>query len=49
LARRELTTLLEVLFESTRHIELVGTPSYTSLGIFNPILLFMQNLPVRIA
>ena len=49
LARRELATLLEVLFERTRRIELMGTPSYTSLGIFNPILLFMQNLPVRIS
>jgi cytochrome P450 len=49
LARRELATLLEVLFERTRHFELAGTPSYTSLGIFNPILLFMQDLPIRIA
>ncbi len=48
LARRELTTLLEVLFERTRHIELTGVPSYTSLGIFNPIMLFMQELPVRL-
>jgi cytochrome P450 len=49
LARRELTTLMEVLLERTHRIELAGTPSYTSLGIFNPILLFMQELPVRIA
>jgi cytochrome P450 len=49
LARRELTTLLEVLFERTRHIELAGVPSYTSLGILNPITLFMRELPVRLA
>ncbi len=49
LARRELATLLEVLFERTRRFELAGTPTYTSLGIFNPILLFMQDLPIRIA
>jgi cytochrome P450 len=49
LARRELATLLEVLFERARQIELAGTPSYTSLGIFNPILLFMRELPIRIA
>ncbi len=49
LARRELATLLEVLFERSRHVELVGTPSYTTLGIFNPILLFMRELPIRIA
>jgi cholest-4-en-3-one 26-monooxygenase len=49
LARRELTTLLEVLFERTERIELAGNPSYTSLGIFNPIMLFMRELPVRLA
>jgi cytochrome P450 len=49
LARRELATLLEVLFERARHVELAGAPSYTSLGIFNPILLFMRELPIRIA
>jgi cytochrome P450 len=49
LARRELTTLLEVLFERTRHIELAGAASYTSLGILNPITLFMRELPVRLA
>jgi cytochrome P450 len=49
LARRELATLLEVLFERTRQIQLAGVPSYTSLGIFNPILLFMRELPIRVA
>lgn len=49
LARRELTVLLEVLFERTTHIELAGTPAYAPLGIFNPILLFMRELPIRVA
>ncbi|HXX91240.1 MAG TPA: cytochrome P450 [Acidimicrobiales bacterium] len=49
LARRELTTLLEVLLERTGSIELAGEPSYTCLGIFNPILLFMRELPIRVA
>jgi cytochrome P450 len=49
LARRELSTLIEVLLERTRHIELTGAPSYTSLGILNPILISMQELPVRLS
>ena len=49
LARRELTTLIEVLLERTRHIELTGDPSYTSLGILNPILIAMRELPVRLS
>jgi cytochrome P450 len=48
LARRELMTLLEVLFERTHQIELAGLPSYTTLGIDNPILLFMAQLPVHV-
>jgi cholest-4-en-3-one 26-monooxygenase len=48
LARRELATFFEVLFDRTRGIEIVGRPSYTSLGIFNPILCFMSELPVRV-
>ena len=48
LARRELATLLAVLFERTRGIQLNGAPSYGCLGIFNPILLFMRELPVRV-
>jgi cytochrome P450 len=49
LARRELTSLLEVLLERTNRIELAGAPAYTWLGISNPILLFMRELPVRLA
>jgi cytochrome P450 len=49
LARRELTTLLDVLLERTVRIELTGAPAYSSLGILNPILLYMRELPVRMA
>ena len=49
LARREITTLIEVLLKRTRHIELTGAPSYISLGILNPILISMRELPVRLS
>ena len=49
LARRELSTLIEVLLERTRHIELTGVPSYMSLGVLNPILISMRELPVRLS
>jgi cytochrome P450 len=49
LARKELATLLEVLFERTQHIELTGAPRYAPIGIYNPILLFLKELPVRVA
>jgi cytochrome P450 len=49
LARRELATLLEVLLQRTRAIELTGPPRFAPLGIFNPILLFLRDLPVRVA
>jgi cytochrome P450 len=49
LARREVTTLIEVLLERTRHIELTGAPSYLSLGVLNPILISMRALPVRLS
>ncbi|HTZ09121.1 MAG TPA: cytochrome P450 [Acidimicrobiales bacterium] len=48
LARRELATLLQVLLERAGRIELAGEPRYAPLGIFNPILLFMQELPVLV-
>ncbi len=48
LARRELATLFEVLFERTRNIEMTGQPTYSSLGILNPIVCFLSELPVRV-
>ena len=49
LARREMIILLEELFARTREIEVLGPPSYSWLGIYNPILLAMRELPVRLA
>ncbi len=49
LARREMIILFEELFARTREIEVLGPPSYSWLGIYNPILLSMRELPVRLA
>jgi cytochrome P450 len=49
LARREMTTLFEGLLRRTRTIEAVGPLAYTTLGIFNPILVAPKSLPVRLA
>jgi cytochrome P450 len=49
LARREIQILLEELLARTRVIEVTGPPSFSALGIFNPILLAMRELPVRLA
>jgi cytochrome P450 len=49
LARREMLILLEELLARTREIEVLGPPTYSALGIYNPILLAMQELPVRLA
>jgi cholest-4-en-3-one 26-monooxygenase len=48
LARREMLILFEELFARTREIEVLGPPTYSVLGIDNPILLAMQELPVRL-
>jgi cytochrome P450 len=48
LARREMLILFEELFARTRDIEVLGPPTYGVLGIENPILLAMQELPVRL-
>ena len=49
LARREMTILFEELLDRTREIELVGPPSCNPLGILNPILVNLNDLPVRLA
>jgi cytochrome P450 len=49
LARQEIGALLDVLLERTRHVELTGPPSYGYLGFHNPILVYMRELPVRLA
>ena len=48
LARREITILFEELFKRTSEIELVGDPKYSVLGIGNPILVSLSQLPVHL-
>jgi cytochrome P450 len=49
LARREITILFEELLARVEHIELTDPPRYGPLGIYNPILLAMEELPVRLS
>jgi cytochrome P450 len=49
LARCEITVLFDELFKRTADIELVGEPTYSVLGIFNPIVFAMTDLPVRLS
>jgi cytochrome P450 len=49
LARREIAILFEELLRRTRQIEVLEPPTYTSLGIYNPILVAPKNLPVRLS
>jgi cytochrome P450 len=48
LARREITILFEELLKRTSHIEQIGDPTYSVLGIGNPILVSLGRLPVRL-
>lgn len=48
LARREITILFEELLKRTAEIEPIGEPSWSVLGIGNPILLSLGKLPVRL-
>ncbi len=48
LARREISILFEELLKRTSDIELVGEPTYSVLGIGNPILMSLGTLPVRL-
>lgn len=49
LARREIAIMFEELLAGTREIEILEPPRYSALGIFNPILVAMTGLPVRLA
>lgn len=49
LARREIAILFEELLARTSDIEILGPPEYNVLGILNPVLLAMGELPVRLA
>jgi cytochrome P450 len=48
LARREITILFEELLRRTSHIEQIGEPGYSVLGVGNPILVSLGKLPVRL-
>jgi cholest-4-en-3-one 26-monooxygenase len=49
LARREIAILFEELLRRARGIEVVGPPVYGALGLYNPILVTLKELPVRLA
>ncbi len=49
LARFEIRVLFEELPARTREIELLAAPTYGPLGISNPVLLALKELPVRLA
>ncbi|MBW2399379.1 MAG: cytochrome P450 [Deltaproteobacteria bacterium] len=49
LARREIAILFEELLARTREIELLAPPSYSALSIYNPILVALKELPVRLS
>jgi cytochrome P450 len=48
LARLEIAILFEELLRRVSDVEIVGEPTYSVFGIFNPILLAMTELPVRL-
>lgn len=49
LARREITILFEELLARTHRIEQLGPPTYSVLGIYNPVLVALKELPVRLS
>jgi cytochrome P450 len=49
LAKREITILFDELLARTHEIEILGAPTYNALGIDNPILVAIDELPVRVA
>ena len=49
LARREIAILFDELLRRVRHVEVLGAPKYSALGIYNPILVSLKELPVRLA
>ncbi len=49
LARREIAILFEELLARTREIEVLGPPTYNALSLYNPILVTLKELPVRLS
>jgi cytochrome P450 len=48
LAKREIAVLFDELLARTREIEVLGEPRYSVQGLFNPIYVSLQSLPVRL-
>jgi len=49
LARREITIFFEELLARTQQIELLAPPRYSALSIYNPILVAVNEIPVRLS
>jgi cytochrome P450 len=49
LVRREISILFEELLARTREIEILGPPTYSALSLYNPILVALKELPVRLS
>jgi len=49
LARREIAILFEELLARTRSIEVLAPPTYSALSIYNPVLVALKQLPVRLS
>jgi cytochrome P450 len=49
LARREIAILFEELLGRAREIEVLRPPTYSALSIYNPILVTLKELPVRLS
>jgi cytochrome P450 len=49
LARREISILFEELLARVSEIEVLAPPSYSALSIYNPILVALKELPVRLS
>jgi cytochrome P450 len=49
LARREIAILFEELLARASEIEVLAPPSYSALSIYNPILVALKELPVRLS
>ena len=49
LARREIAIFFEELLARTQQIELLAPPRYSALSIYNPILVAVNEIPVRLS
>jgi len=49
LARQEIAILFHTLLRRAGRIEILSAPRYSALGIYNPVLVALKTLPVRLA